>query len=159
MTYDALSGGGEGWIEAEDPSKIAELGLVEAVERFDRQGASAALALAEREAEEVRREYPLDGWPTMPLSRYAIGDPAFRDTFGRMIEFGSRALGSFSGGSSRTQIIYRKRASQTWFFDPSYASVDEAWAALRAGFVQAFSLASAGRLSEIDDIDALRSGP
>src|SRR5206468_200727 len=97
--------------------------------------------------------------PSLALNRYALGVPEYKTSFCYQLEFASPELGSVSGGSSRKLIIYARADGSGWFFDPAFPTVDDAWQALRSGFVSAFELANLGRIAEVDDIVALKSGP
>ena len=56
-------------------------------------------------------------------------------------------------------MIYKKRTGDGWFFDPTYASFEQAWEAVRGAFVKAFDLAQAGEWSAIDQLKPISAGP
>jgi len=130
--------------------------LEQALAAFDRQSARAGADAAEHERERVEAMFPRDGWPTLPLERYALGT-GNADSFCRVMEFGSPLLGSIRGGSALKHIIFQ-RSSGAWHFDAQYGDLDTAWQAVRAGFVEAFRLAELKDYGSIDAIPSLRSG-
>ena len=133
--------------------------LSEAVHGFDRRAVQSRVVEARRQAEQIRASFPLDGWPSLLLERYAVGLAGSKTSFCYQLEFGSPELGSIRGGSSRKLIIYARQDGSGWYFDPAFSTVEDAWDKLRSSFVQAFALAERGSLAEVDDIAALRSGP
>jgi len=137
----------------------AQTELEDAVRAFDRGSVAAAVAEADRHAAEIRTSFPLSDWPSLPVERYALGLPDSKASFCYRLEFGSPELGSIRGGTSRKLIIYARQDGSGWFYDQTYASHQDAWEAVRSGFVRAFELAGEGRIDAVDDIGALRSGP
>jgi hypothetical protein len=109
----------------------------EAVKDFDQAADREATEVAEQERRTAVEQFPLDAWPTMPLERYALGQGNKRDSYCWWMEFGTPHVGSMKGGSARKHIIY-KMQDGNWFYDQqSYKSVEQAWQAVRSGFVQA----------------------
>ena len=103
--------------------------------------------------------FPKDAWPAMTLDRYALGQPDHPDNFCRWMEFVTTQLGSMRGGSARKHLIYFQAKTGEWWFDHKlYETIDEAWAAVHAGFVEAIRLAEAGQWAEIEQIASLRGG-
>src|SRR5690349_20699643 len=95
----------------------------------------------------------------MTLDRYAPWLPEHRVSFCRWMEFVTRECSSMSGGSSRKHLIYYQAGAGEWWFDKkTYPSVDDAWLAVRRGFVEAIAYARAGEWERIEHIEALRSG-
>src|SRR5713101_1258282 len=93
----------------------------------------------------------------MPLERYALGTGS-HDTFSYRLEFGTPHVGSIKGGSAKKHLIYRKKDG-TYFFDPQYQTVQAAWDAVRAAYVQAFDLAERGEFAAISGLAPLSGGP
>jgi 5-methylcytosine-specific restriction protein B len=135
----------------------ADLG--DAVQAFDRSSVAVSVAAADRHAGEIRASFPLADWASLPVERYALGLPDSNASFCYRLEFGSPELGSIRGGSSRKLIIYARLDGSGWFYDQTFASHQDAWEAVRSGFLRAFELAGEGRVAAVDDIDVLRSGP
>ncbi|WP_405661794.1 McrB family protein [Streptomyces sp. RK9] len=135
--------------------------LDEALAAFDRKRNAAPLAEMAARAEEIRRDFPWEDWPTLPLDRFALGlgDSAQTRPYCYLLEFASTALGSIAGGSARKHLIYFRAQDGSWWHDSRYASAEEAWEQVRAGLVEAVTAAREGRTADIDAIDAIRSGP
>ncbi|MEU6036038.1 AAA family ATPase [Actinomadura sp. NPDC047616] len=133
--------------------------LTTALAEFDREACAERVAEAEAQIAQVVREFPLESWPSMPLERYALGTDASKDSFSYRMEFGTPALSSIRGGHAGKHIIYWRRNDQSWYFGDKYSDEQDAWRHVRAGFVEAFGYAAEGRLTDIDAIAALRSGP
>jgi 5-methylcytosine-specific restriction protein B len=113
---------------------------------------------AEIERKETVERYPLEGWSGMALRDYAIGQEDVPEPLGRWIEFQTPHMGSMRGGSARKHIIYKHRDKPGWHFPSQYDDEQQAWEAVRSGFVEAFKLAGEGRWTEIDEIEALGPG-
>ncbi|MBV1940646.1 AAA family ATPase [Streptomyces sp. BV286] len=135
--------------------------LDDAITAFDPGRFASRLHEMEEAAEEVRRSFPWEDWPSLPLARYALGqgDSAQAKPFCYLMEFGSHALGSIAGGSSMKHLLYARSQDGSWWHDPRYADEEEAWEAVRAGIVAAVTAAREGRIADLDSIDAIRSGP
>lgn len=134
------------------------LSLEDALRKYDRSIDRKDVELAEQERQEILRRFPLDAWPGMSLDQYAIGRPNYKETYGWLIEFGATHLGSMKGGTARKHLIYWQNKGG-WYFDrTAYTSEDEAWAAIRAAFVEAFERARRDEWDTIDQIEALNGG-
>ncbi len=120
-------------------------------------------ALEERvsEANTLRLDFvehfPLSDWATMPLERYALGQTVEGGTVCWWLEFHTKRVASMSGGSAYKHLIFKKSSDQTWRYPPTYGSIEEAWTAIRGGFVEMFKLAKQGSFDEIDAIQPLAS--
>ncbi|MFB7514331.1 McrB family protein [Streptomyces sp. NPDC056144] len=134
--------------------------LDEALDAFDTGRHAAALDAADRRAEEIRGEFPLEAWPEMQLERYALGvhkfDPDLPRPYCHALEYGSGELGSITGGSAMKHLVYW-RDGGGWWHDAGYPDVDTAWRAVRQGVVDAVAAAGEGRVEDIDDIGAVRA--
>ncbi|MFD4864704.1 McrB family protein [Streptomyces sp. NPDC058412] len=128
-----------------------------AAEVFDTERHRAAAEAAEREAERIRDRFPLADWEQLPLERYALGQGSGNDTYSYVIEYGSARLGSITGGSAMKHLVYR-RTDGSWWHDSRYKDAGEAWAAVRAGIVEAVRAARDGRVGDIDSMPAVRAG-
>ena len=148
------SGGNDkGWLSREGE----QLSLEEAKAQWDPSISESRLRLSEEQRAELQRRFPLAAWPDMPLERYALGTPNSSESFCRWMEFNSPQIASIRGGSSMKLLIFKRRNDPGWYFDPRFANEQEAWQAVRAGFVKAFDLAAEGRFAEIGSIDAISS--
>lgn len=133
--------------------------LEDALKQYDREADKNDVAIAEKERQEVVKRFPLDSWPTLTLSRYALGQDNKQDCFCWWMEFGAAHAGSIRGGSAVKHIIYRQRNGE-WFFDGKrYKNEQEAWEGVRAGFVQAFQKADNHEWDTIDQIEGIAWGP
>ena len=133
--------------------------LAEALAAWDREAHAADLAAAETQRAEVLERFPLAAWPDLPLERYALGTPGSTESFCYAMEFGTRNLGSMAGGSARKLLIYKRRDTGEWYFDRRFQSVDEAWTAVRAGFVRLFDAVAAGNIDAVGDLTPLDWAP
>ncbi|MFC4330204.1 AAA family ATPase [Streptomyces andamanensis] len=108
-------------------------------------------------------EFSLDTWDKLPLHRYALGPAGYErsePSFCRLLEYGTNALGSIRGGSAAKHIVYQHRTGE-WRVVPSALrrlSVHDAWDAVRAEFVTAFTAADAGAYERIDELESLSYG-
>ncbi|WP_318207632.1 McrB family protein [Streptomyces sp. SJL17-1] len=134
--------------------------LDEALDAFDVERHRAALEAADRRAEEIRRDFPLEAWPELPLERYALGvhkhRPDLPPPYCHALEYGSGELGSITGGSAKKHLIYCQDGGR-WWHDSGYPDAATAWSAVRLGIVEAVTAAREGRVGDIDDITAVRA--
>ncbi|HEX2078944.1 MAG TPA: AAA family ATPase [Longimicrobium sp.] len=133
--------------------------LQEAIAQHPRESFREFIEKGERQREQILQRFPLDHWPVMTLDEYALGDPTTpKETYCWWIEFGARELGSMRGGQANKHLIYFGSDGR-WHHPDAYGSVEEAWVAVRGGFLKAFALAAAGRWDEIDGIAELHGAP
>ena len=137
-------------------AKVRGKPLEEAVANWDRDRDRAFTEAADQQRALVMERFPIEEWPTLPLDRYALGTDV-DDSFCKLLEFRTPALGGIGGGSALKHIVYRK-SDGSWYHRPEYASVEEAWEAVRAGFVRGFELARRGEWAAIDEIPAIQPG-
>ena len=131
-----------------------------AIAAFDRTAVTAQVAEAADLRKHVVDLFPLDEWPTLPLERYALGLGASDIvTYCRLMEFGTRRLGSISGGSAGKHMLYLHRSGD-WKRAPALQgpSVEQAWELLRGQFVAAFEAVEQEAFDKLDDLEILRSG-
>ena len=130
-----------------------------AIAEYDPEAQEPSILAASDQRRDFLAAFPIENWPTMALDRYALGQPEHPDNFCRWIQFVTTNLGSMKGGNAKKHLIYRQ-ATGDWYYDTSrYTSVDDAWNAVREGFVEALALAGKGEWAGIGQIEALRSGP
>lgn len=119
---------------------------------------SAAVQEQVAEADSLRQQFvdrfPINAWPDLPLESYALGQQIEGGTVCWWLEFHTKSVGSMSGGSSYKHLIFLS-SDGTWRYPKEFESVEAAWEAVRSSFVEAFSLASEGRLEETDFVVAL----
>ncbi|MFF6790245.1 AAA family ATPase [Streptomyces filamentosus] len=134
--------------------------LDQALDAFDAGWLTGALEAAERRAEEIRQEFPIEAWPEMELERYALGirkiRPELPHPYCHALEYGSGELGSITGGSAMKHLVYW-RDGGGWWHDSGYPDATTAWHAVRQGIVDAVTAAREGRVEDIDDIAAVRA--
>jgi 5-methylcytosine-specific restriction protein B len=122
---------------------------------YDRTSIPTERAAAVAKRTTLVSQFPVGGWSTLPLERYALGTPKFRDSFCYQMEYASYELGSIAGGSADKHLIYWRSKTNAWKFESRYANAEQAWEAIRAAFVEALRLGAEGKFSEIDDLPAL----
>ena len=133
--------------------------VVRLLSEFDPEAHQEETDRAEAQRAELLRRFPKDAWPTMTLDAYALGQAEHPDNFCRWMEFVATDLGSIRGGSAHKHLIYFQAGVGEWWFDTTlYSAVDEAWATIRQGFVDAIAAGEGGNWDAIEKIGALRSG-
>ena len=130
--------------------------ILAALESWDRDRLAARVAEAEDLRAQFVERFPLSAWQEMQLEEYALGQEIDGGTLCWWLEFNTRPVASMSGGSSKKHLVFKSRSDGTWRFPSAYGSVEEAWEAIRTGFLEAFQLAEQGRFEDIDDILSLR---
>lgn len=133
--------------------------IAQALETYDSGAEEPAVEVAAAQRAEVLERFPLDEWPEMPLDRYALGQADHPDSYCRWMEFRATELGSIKGGSARKHHIYLQQKGGWWYERDRYSSLDQAWRAVRDGFIEVLTLAKAGGWEDVDRIPALRGGP
>ncbi|MED7827633.1 AAA family ATPase [Streptomyces chiangmaiensis] len=140
-----------------------EMDLRAAAAAFDRSSVPESETAAEDERKQVLSQFPLEEWPTLPLSRYALGQAAESGSgpaYCRLMEFGTPNLGSIKGGSAAKHIMYHHNSGEWRVAAPLRGMApQEAWEELRGQFVRAFEAVAAADFEAVDDLEALRFGP
>lgn len=129
-----------------------------ALATWDRVAVAQRVAEAEKLRLEFVEQFPLESWQSMPLESYALGQSTPGGTVGWWLEFKTRPVASMSGGSSYKHLIFRG-TDGTWKFPKQYSSVEEAWTAVRAGFVKLFELVADGKVDKAAEIETLYGAP
>jgi len=111
---------------------------------------------AEAQRRDITERYPLPGWAQMRLDQYAQGTGD--ESFCSWLEHKSPNLGLMPARKASIHLIYKQKGDEGWKFPDGYESVEEAWAAVRAGYCQAFELAQSGDYAAIDALPAFGSG-
>lgn len=132
--------------------------IQEALQTFDRAAADEKLRRGEEIRKSIVAAFPVEGWPTLPLERYALGLSTSADSYCRLLEFKSMELGSISGGSSMKLVIYKHRDKPGWFYPSTYENEQKAWEDLRAGIATMLERAVAGQWDSIQELVPLRYG-
>ena len=94
---------------------------------FDRTSIASERAAAVAKRTTLVHQFPVDGWSTLPLERYALGTPKSEDSFCYQMEYVSYELGSIAGGSADKHLIYWHRKTNAWKFESRYANAEQAW--------------------------------
>ena len=128
--------------------------IAAALASWDRDAVAARVANAEKLRQEFVERFPIDAWPDLDLTSYALGQTVEGGTVCWWLEFHTRDVASMSGGSSSKHLIF-KGSDGTWRYPKEYGSVEEAWESVRGAFAQTFQLASEGRFEEISELTAL----
>lgn len=131
--------------------------LADALAAWDPASVSLKLAAAEEQRLSVERLFPMDGWTNLPVERYALGGD--HETFCYLMEFATPELGGIGGGSARKHLIYRRSSDGSWYFDRRFASLEEAWASVREGFVRMFDFVSRGDFSALEGRESWNWAP
>lgn len=132
--------------------------LAELAASFNVETTRPAVNEAEVQRQETLSRYPREAWPHLDLRDYAVGQADRQDTLCRWMEFQTPYIGSIRGGSSRKLIIYKHRDKPGWYHPPQYDDEQEAWRAVRKGFVDAIGLGEQERWPEIEGLEPLHSG-
>ena len=139
------------------PSPAADVveSITAAIDSWD-PAAGGRLQEAESLRQQFVAQFPIGVWPDLPVESYALGQQVEGGTVCWWMEFKTRAIASMSGGSAYKHLIFFRSKDQTWQYPKEYGSLEEAWTAVRQGFVEALALAGEARFDEIDDIKALQ---
>jgi MoxR-like ATPase len=134
--------------------------IVEAIAGYDPDAQEESILKAEEQRAELIARFPKEAWGEMTLDRYALGQSGHPENFCRWMEFVATELGSIRGGSARKHLIYFQASAQMWWFDRGrYSSIEEAWAAVHRGFLDAIRFAENGEWDQIETITSLHAGP
>lgn len=115
-------------IDAALIAKVRGKPLQEAVSLWDRGLDRDIVRVADEQRAQVMEHFAIEAWAQLPLERYALGTDV-DDSFCKLMEFRSQALGGIGGGSALKHMIYRK-SDGSWYHRPEYGSVEEAWETL-----------------------------
>ena len=133
---------------------------VRLIESYDPAAHVGEIQRAETQRAAALDRFPKEGWPTLALDDYALGQSDHPDNFCRWMEFVADELGSIRGGSARKHLIYFQAGVGEWWFEKKlYSSVEEAWIAVQQGFVDAIAAGAIGDWGAVEAIPALRAGP
>jgi 5-methylcytosine-specific restriction enzyme B len=128
-----------------------------ALQSWDRSAVGERIPAAEDLRRQFVERFPLEAWPQLPLESYALGQTIDGGTVCWWLEFHTRDVSSMSGGSARKHLIWL--ADSGWRFPSRYESVEEAWDAVRGGFVDLFRHAADGNFDELGNPGALEGAP
>lgn len=100
------------------------------------------------------RRFPREVWPEMTLEQYALGQPQSKQSYSYALEWGTPTLGSIKGGSAKKHRIFLHKTGN-WVYPKGFASVDEAWAALHASFLELLAAGDEGRWKDTSAVPQL----
>lgn len=90
--------------------------------------------------------FPRENIKNMTVNQYALGITD-RGSFSWWLEYNTNNLGSIKGGSAGKHLIFYSKKEDRWRYPAQFASVEEAWIALRAD-IQALLDAYEGDMQE-----------
>ncbi|OBH30751.1 hypothetical protein A5692_18740 [Mycobacterium sp. E342] len=128
--------------------------IIDALNTWDRQATGKRVAEATALREDFVNRFPKSAWPSMSVEDYALGQ-GNNDVVSYWLEFKTKPVASMSGGSAHKHLIFKRAAEKVWQYPKEYTSIEEAWNAVRAGFVEILGLASQGQFDETDDVKVL----
>ncbi|MDQ2629113.1 MAG: AAA family ATPase [Actinomycetota bacterium] len=131
--------------------------ILAALKSWDRDAVAVRVAEAEQLRAQFVDRFPREGWSNLAIEEYALGQ-SNQDNISYWMEYTTARIGSIKGGSAHKHLIFKAKDG-SWSFPKEYASADEAWSAIRAGFVEMLAAATDGNLDIADDIAALISAP
>lgn len=129
--------------------------LQDFLKSFNRTSLTSEVAGAVAKRKVLVQQFPVEAWPALPLDRYALGTPKFKESFCYHMEYVSYELGSIAGGSADKHLIYWHGETNAWKFESRYPNVEQAWESIRSAFVAALRLGAEGKFSEVDALPAL----
>jgi 5-methylcytosine-specific restriction enzyme B len=128
--------------------------IIDALNTWDNQATGKRVAEATALREQFVSRFPKPVWPAMPVEDYALGQ-GNNDVVSYWLEFKTKPVASMSGGSAHKHLIFKRASEDVWQYPKEYTSLQEAWSAVRAGFVEIVNLASQGQFDETDDVKVL----
>ena len=128
--------------------------IIDALQTWDRPATDKRVSEATKLREEFVTRFPQSAWASMPVEDYALGQ-GNTDVVSHWLEYKTKPIASMSGGSAHKFLIFKRADADVWQYPKEYSSIDEAWNAVRAGFVEILELASKGHFDETDDVKVL----
>lgn len=128
--------------------------IVDALSTWDRKATDKRVAEASALRDQFVKRFPQSAWPVMTVEEYALGQ-GNSDVVSYWLEFKTKRVASMSGGSAHKHLIFKRSAQGVWQYPNDYTSIDEAWGAVRKGFVEILGLAAQGQFDETDDVKVL----
>lgn len=102
------------------------------------------------------RRFPREDWAEMTLEKYALGQPQSKHSYSYALEWGTPTLGSIRGGSAKKHRIFLHK-SGSWVYPKGFASVNEAWDALHASFLELLDAGDNRRWRDTSAVEQLRT--
>ncbi len=126
---------------------------------FDRGSHQEQQSRADEQRRQMLGLFPRDAWESMTLTQYAMGQKDVPDSYSKWLEFRTHALGRIGGGSALKHAIYYHREDGWTYDSKAYRNEQEAWEAIRSGFVEALELAERGEITAVDEVEGLKWAP
>lgn len=128
--------------------------IIDALKTWDRSATDERVAEATALREQFVTRFDQSSWASMPVEDYALGQ-GNNDVVSYWLEYKTKPVASMSGGSAHKFLIFRRAEEDVWQYPKEYSSIEEAWNAVRGGFVEILDLASNGQFDETDDVKVL----
>jgi 5-methylcytosine-specific restriction enzyme B len=136
-----------------------DMSLEEFVEAVDKEKYAESIQKGEEERQTLLQMFPKEHWPEMTLKEYALGQEGIPENYCYMMEFGTMHVAGMRGGSAAKLIIYCNKSTQEWMYDKQrWKSSDDAWGAIKNGYMELFQKAENGDWNTIDEIETLTTG-
>lgn len=131
--------------------------IEESLRTWDRDAATKRATESEDIRQQFVERFPIADWPELALENYALGQSG-QETISWWMEYKPGLMPSMKGGSAQKHLIFLDKEG-AWRFPQEYESVERAWSAIRAGFVEILNLATDGQFDAVDDINVLTGAP
>ena len=129
--------------------------LETAIEEWDAAPHAEDLAKAEAERASILARYPLATWSSMGVEDFAQGTGG--ESFCSWMEHSSPHIARLPARHAGIHLIY-KEGGEHWRFPKGYKTVDDAWTAIRGGYVEAFGLTGNGDYAGVDKLAVFKPG-
>jgi 5-methylcytosine-specific restriction protein B len=144
--------------EMSDQGDLSDAAVRDSIQKALTTWDPDAAALRCKEAAELRDQFlgrfPIDHWLDMSIEDYALGVETEGGSFCWWMEYKTQAIGSIRGGTARKHLIWR-RPDGSWRWPKEYPTPQDAWNAVRDGFVGMLALAGEGHFDEAGEVPAL----
>lgn len=108
--------------------------------------------------EEFLRRFPTERLPEMTLEQYALGHPAFRDSFCYWLEFKTKKMGSIGGSTVSKFGVWYSHKNKKWQHNNKYSSPEDALSQIKQGLTELIAAAEEKRFDEIDAVGVEKLG-
>jgi 5-methylcytosine-specific restriction enzyme B len=80
--------------------------IAELLDEYEPDAWEASISKAEEQRAQLLELFPKEGWASITLDRYALGQAEYPDNFCRWMEFATPELSSIRGGNAKKHLIY-----------------------------------------------------
>ena len=98
------------------------------------------------------KQFPKDQLRAMKKEQYALGHSQSKDSFCYWLEYGTRELGSVSGGSASKWGLWWDKGNNNWRYSKDFQSADDACARLIGGVADLVAAVEAKKFDQLDSI-------